>query len=79
MRVNIIQNVNKNNSSNIESSMNLFVLLLAVVGLAFIGSYLNGFKKETFSEIFIRAAGSMLAVILYNYLSGMEQKKFQFN
>jgi hypothetical protein len=59
--------------------MNLFILLLAVVGLAFIGSYINGFKKENVGEVFIRAAGSMLAVILYNYLVNSEHKQFQMN
>lgn len=59
--------------------MNLFILLLAVVGLTFVGSYINGFKKENVGEVFIRAAGSMLAVILYNYLVKDESKRFQMN
>lgn len=48
-------------------------LLLFVVVLVFIGTGINGFKRENFGEVFIRAAGSLLAVIIYNYYSGTQK------
>lgn len=47
----------------------LYLLLLFVIAFAVMGSMINGFKKENFGEVFIRAAGSMLAVVAFNYVT----------
>lgn len=59
------------------NSRDFKTLLLFVVVLVFIGTGINGFKRENFGEVFIRAAGSLLAVVIYNYYT--DTQSFDIN